>query len=198
MLPEVWEASKPGDQMREWRTRAVAKPTIRFRKSVGTSGRLKGCRPSAAFAASHFTGLAPNVTFGSGVGTGRPGSGAGNRKARHPSNVVLRGRRRWTCPVHWPRSGTARTRETNDIDPLGRKAGDLVVRGGLSARSRLLLRVPWQLRARSTRRGRAWLRGVPGVQETARSAVSCTGLRGASSHSTVFPRVSLLRRGIQL
>jgi len=34
----------------------------------------------------------------------------------------------------------------------------------------------------ATRRGRAWLRGVPGVQETARSAVSCTGLRGASSH----------------
>src|SRR5687768_1381673 len=42
----------------------------------------------------------------------------------------------------------ARTRETNDIDPLGRKAGDLVVRGWPSAASRLLLRVPWQLRAR--------------------------------------------------
>src|SRR5262249_29157032 len=87
---------------------------------------------------------------------------------------------------------------SNDIDPFGRKAGDLVVRDGPSARSRLLLRVPWQLRARSTRRGRAWLRGVPGGQETARSAVSCTGLRGASSHSTVFPRVSSLRHGIQL
>jgi hypothetical protein len=24
MLPEVWEASKPGDLMREWKTRAVA------------------------------------------------------------------------------------------------------------------------------------------------------------------------------
>jgi hypothetical protein len=36
-------------------------------------------------------------------------------------------------------------------------------------------------------------RGVPGVQETARSAVSCTGLRGASSNSIVFPRVSSLR-----
>ena len=127
-----------------------------------------------------LTGLAPNVTFGSGVGTGRPGCGVRSRVARHPIHVVPRGRRRWTCPVHRPRSGQARTRETNDIDPLGRKAGDLVVRGGLSARSRLLLRVPWQLRARSTRRGRAWLRGVPGVQETARSAVSCTGLRGAS------------------
>ena len=50
----------------------------------------------------------------------------------------------------------------------------------------------------ATRRGRAWLRGVPGVQETARSAVSCTGLRGASSHSTVFLRVASLRHGIQL
>ena len=170
----------------------------RFRKRAGTSGRLQGCRPSAAFAAPPLTGLAPNVTFGSGVGTGRPRCGVGNRVPRHPIHVVPRGRGRWTCPVHGPRSGQARTRETNDIDPLGRKAGDLVVRGGLSARSRLLLRVPWQLRARSTRRGRAWLCGVPGVQETARSAVSCTGLRGASSHSTVFSRVSLLRREIQL
>ena len=100
----------------------------RFRKRVGTSGRPQGCRPSAAFAAPCFTGLAPNVTFGSGVGTGRPGCGVGNRVARHPTNVVFRGRGRWTCPVHRPRSGMARTRETNDIDPLGRKAGDLVVR----------------------------------------------------------------------
>jgi hypothetical protein len=52
--------------------------------------------------------------------------------------------------------------------------------GRPSAASRLLLRVPWQLRARLQERGRAWLRGVPGVQETGRSAVSCTGLRGAS------------------
>ena len=52
---------------------------IRFRKHAGTSGRLQGCRPSAAFAAPRLTGLAPNVTFGSGVGTGRPGCGVGNR-----------------------------------------------------------------------------------------------------------------------
>ena len=38
MLPEVWEASKPGDLMREWRTRAVAKRTIRFQKSAGAPG----------------------------------------------------------------------------------------------------------------------------------------------------------------
>jgi hypothetical protein len=58
---------------------------IRFRKRVGTSGRPQGCRPSAAFAAPHFTGLAPNVTLGSGVGTGRPEFGVGNRVARHPN-----------------------------------------------------------------------------------------------------------------
>src|SRR5579862_242803 len=55
--------------------------------------------------------------------------------------------------------------------------------GGLGmgfARSWLLLRGPMVIPGSVTRRGRAWLRGVPGVQETARSAVSCTGLRGAS------------------
>jgi hypothetical protein len=132
---------------REERSRAVAQ-RIRFRRSAGTSGRLQGCRPSAAYAAPRQTGLAPNVTSGSGVGTGRPRCRVGNRVARHPTNVVFRGRGRWTCPVRRPRSGMARTRETNDIDPLGRNAGDLVVRGGLTARSRLLLRVPWQPRPR--------------------------------------------------
>jgi hypothetical protein len=82
---EIWEALKPGDAMRERRTRTVAKPTIRFRKRAGTSGRLKGCRPSAAFAASNFTGLAPNVTLWSGVGTGQPGSGVGNRVSSQAS-----------------------------------------------------------------------------------------------------------------
>jgi hypothetical protein len=47
---EEWEALKPGDAMREWRTRTVAKPTIRFRKSAGQSGWHQGCRPFAAFA----------------------------------------------------------------------------------------------------------------------------------------------------
>ena len=71
------------------------------------------------------------------------------------------------------------TNEHRSVRAQSRRPGGLGVAFG---RSRLLLRVPWQLRARSTRRGRAWLRGVPGVQETARSAVSCSGLRGASSH----------------
>src|SRR5882672_2079431 len=84
MLPEVWEASKPGDLMWEWKTRTVARPTIRFQKSAGTCEWHQGCRPFAAFAAPHFSELAPNVTFGSGVGTGRPGFGARNRGARHP------------------------------------------------------------------------------------------------------------------
>src|SRR5436190_13376695 len=88
-------------------------------------------------------------------------------------------------------------RVTNDIDPLGRKAGDLVVRGGRRPLPAPAPR-PMATPGSATKRGRAWLRGVPGVQETARSAVSCTGLRGASSNSTVFSRVSSLRHGIQL
>ena len=172
MLPEVWEASKPGDLMREWRTRAVAKPTIRFRKSAGTCGWHQGCRPFAAFATPHFSGLAPNVTFGSGVGTGRPGFGVRNREARHPDQrshpslgpMDLPGPS--ACVGRDPLSHKAKgvltgARVTNDIDPLGRKAGDLVVRGWPSAASRLLLRVPWQLRARQ-RSGAA--RGSGGFQ----------------------------------
>ena len=58
---------------------------IRFRKSAGTSGWHQGCRPSAAFAAPHFSGLAPNVTFGSGVGTGSPGSGVWSRERSQAS-----------------------------------------------------------------------------------------------------------------
>ena len=55
--------------------------------------------------------------------------------------------------------------------------------GGLGVadcRSRLLLRVPLQLRARSTRRSRAWLRGGSKRAGNGPQVVSCTGLRGAS------------------
>src|SRR5260221_7099837 len=93
--------------MREWRTRAVAKPTIRFQKRAGTRGWHQGCRPFAAFATPHFSGLAPNVTFGSGVGTGRPGFGVGNRVQAIPITGVTRLWGRWTCPVHRLASGGA-------------------------------------------------------------------------------------------
>lgn len=85
MLPEGWEASKPGDLMREWKTRTVAQSTIRFRKSAGTYGWHRDA-PIRRLRRLTLLGLAPNVTFGSGVGTGRRGCGVRNRGARHPDH----------------------------------------------------------------------------------------------------------------
>ena len=162
----------------------------RFPKRGGTSGRPQGCRPSAAFAVPHLTGLAPNVTFGSGVGTGRPGSGAGNRVARRPnqrshpslgpmdlpgpSACVGRGPRSYCCgggPVR--RMGGERHRS---VRAQSRRLGGP---GWLSA-------APGSC---SESHGNSGLgqqggaaRGSEGFQACRKrpQAVSCTGLRGAS------------------
>jgi hypothetical protein len=157
----------------------------------------QGCRPSAAFAAPHFTGLAPNVTFGSGVGTGRPGVGPEPRRQASHSRSP-RGRGRWTCPVHRPRSGhgphTGDERHRSARAQSRRSGGPGWAIRSLPAPAPSPMATPGSV----NKAGPRVAPGVPGVQETARSAVSCTGLRGASSNSTVFPRISLLRRGIQL
>src|SRR5260221_12069685 len=171
--------------MREWRTRAVAKPTIRFQKRAGTSGWHQGCRPFAAFATPHFSGLAPNVTFGSGVGTGRPGFGVGNRVQGIPINVVTRLWGRWTCPVHRPASGGAPvaiaakgavsgawvTNEHRSVRAYGERQRWSGV--GFAPASGSCPEFPWQSRARHKGGAARGSEGFRGVQETALGAVSC-------------------------
>ena len=82
---EEWEALKPGDAMREWRTRTVAKPTIRFRKSAGTSEWHQGCRPFAAFARLRGLGIRAERDLGPGSVRVCRDLGSGTvYEARHP------------------------------------------------------------------------------------------------------------------
>jgi hypothetical protein len=59
-----------------------------------------------------------------------------------------------------------------------------VVRGGRSARSRLLLRVPWQLRARSTRRA---ARGSAGFQACRKRRAALFPARGYAVLPPIAP-----------
>src|SRR5437868_11237809 len=106
MPPEEWVASKPGDALREERTRSGAHHRSGSESAQAPADGTRDA-PVRRLRRPTLTGLAPNVTFGSGVGTGRPGFGVGNRAARHPDYVVPRLRGRWTCPVHRPASGGA-------------------------------------------------------------------------------------------
>ncbi len=99
-----------------------------------------------------------------------------------PTNVVTRLRGRWTCPVHRPASSGVPVAiaakgalsgawVANDIDPFGRKAGDLVVRGGLR-----LLPAP----APSPM-------GTPGSVNKAGPRVAPRGSRRAGNGRRLFP-----------
>ena len=116
-----------------------------------------------------------------------------------PTNVVTRLRGRWTCPVHRPASSRAPEPQgegvrhgawvANEHRSVRAQSGRF---GGLGmgfARSWLLLRGPMVIPGSATRRGRAWLRGVPGVQETAAGCFLHGVTRCFPRNSTVFSRV---------
>ena len=158
--------------MRERRTRAVARERTGSESAQAPAdGPRDAARPPPA-PPHPYSGFAPNVTARSGVGTGRPGVGSGTvEKPGIPNNVVTRlgadgparsiSLRRSGPPQRSLRRGPLRRMGVERHRPVraqSRRSGGPTAAFG---RFRLLLRVPWQLRARSTRRGRAWLCGVP-------------------------------------
>ena len=167
MLPEVWEASKPGDLMREWKTRSVA-----MEKRVPLERRpaeVHGSRLS-------LPGLAPELRLG--VRTLKRTQGI-------PINVVTRLWGRWTCPVQRPASGGAPVA----IAAEGALSGAWVMNKhrsvraygerqrwsgvGLAPAPGSCPEFPWQSRARHKGGAARGSEGFRGVQETALGAVSC-------------------------
>ena len=124
MLPEKWEASNLGGLVREWMTRTVAHETGSYRAQArgGNGSRL----PPPALPSEHSSRSGTrNVRQASRL---RSPPSSGPMDLPGPSACVGR-----DPQSHKAKGVLTGARVTNDIDPLGRKAGDLVVRGWLSA-----------------------------------------------------------------